>query len=131
MANPTCILIYLSSRYSPLFFSWQSKHKEDTSTTHPILLDELKLEVYPFVLHAFPLPCVTMCSISPPFICVCVCVPCVLLFCYFCFQANPKPISFYHPTTKEVSTAMGTPMEGFFDGANIVAEAIASTSAAA
>ncbi|KAL4654020.1 hypothetical protein ACB092_01G348000 [Castanea dentata] len=46
-------------------------------------------------------------------------------------QADPEPIFIYHPTTKEVSAAMGTPMEDFFDGANVVAEAMASAFAAA
>ena len=74
MTNPTCIFIYFPSLCSSFFFflfsfyfflfftSWQSKHKEDTSTTRPILLDEPELEVYPFLLHAFPLSRVTMCS---------------------------------------------------------------------
>lgn len=40
------------------------------------------------------------------------------------------PLSVYHPTTKEISTTMGTPIEGFFYGADVVFEAMASTSAA-
>ncbi|KAK9988300.1 hypothetical protein SO802_028539 [Lithocarpus litseifolius] len=52
-----------------------SKHKEDTSATHSILLDELELGI------------------------------------------DLEPLSVYHPTSEEVSLAMGTPMEGFFDGA--------------
>ncbi|KAL0004745.1 hypothetical protein SO802_012306 [Lithocarpus litseifolius] len=47
------------------------------------------------------------------------------------FEAKPKPISIYHPTAEEISAAMGTPMEGFFDGADVVAEAIATASPAA
>ena len=41
------------------------------------------------------------------------------------------PSSVYHPMIEEISTAMGTPMEGFFDGTNVVAEAMASTSSTA
>ena len=52
-----------------------------------------------------------------------------ILFCVL--QADPKPISIYHPTTKEVSAAMGTLMEGFFDRVDVVAEAMASASIAA
>ena len=41
---------------------------------------------------------------------------------YFCVpQVDLKPISVYHLMTEEVSTAMGIPMEGFFDGADVVA----------
>ena len=50
-----------------------------------------------------------------------------LLFCVL--QAELEPISIYHPTTEEVSTAMGTPMEGFFDGADVVAGALAFATA--
>ena len=39
---------------------WQSKHKEDTSATYPILLDEPKFKVHPFPLHASSLPRVLM-----------------------------------------------------------------------
>ena len=58
MGNSTCILIHLSF-FS--FFSRKSKHKEDTSATYPILLDELELEVHSFPLHAFSLPHVAVC----------------------------------------------------------------------
>ena len=50
--------------HSSLFFffsSWQSKHKEDTSITYPILLDEPELKVHSFPLHAFSLPRVALC----------------------------------------------------------------------
>ena len=69
-ANPTYILIYLPSLCSFLYFfitSWQSKRKEDTSSTHPILLDKMELEVYPVLLHAFPMSHVTVCSFFVPF----------------------------------------------------------------
>ena len=50
-------------------------------------------------------------------------------FSFFsCFQADPKPLSVYHPTTDEISTTMHTPMEGFFDEVDIVAQAMASAS---
>ena len=48
-----------------------------------------------------------------------------------CALPISEPLSIYHPTTEEVSAAMGTPMEGFFDEADIVAEAMASNSAVA
>ncbi|XP_065628427.1 uncharacterized protein LOC111985721 isoform X2 [Quercus suber] len=46
-------------------------------------------------------------------------------------KVDLEPISIYHPTTEEVFAGMGTPMEGFFDGADVVAEAMAFASAAA
>ena len=49
---------YLFSLF--VFFFWQSKHMGDTFSTHPILLDELKLKVNPSPSHAFLLPRVTM-----------------------------------------------------------------------
>ena len=60
MGNSTCILIHLSFFFS-FFFSQKSKHKEETSATYPILLDEPELEVHSFPLHAFSLPRVAMC----------------------------------------------------------------------
>ena len=48
-----------------------------------------------------------------------------LLFCVL--QAEPELISIYHPMAKEVFVAMGTPMEGFFNRADMVAETMAST----
>ena len=47
------------------------------------------------------------------------------------FQADPEPFSVYHPTTEEIFTALGTPMEGFFDGAEVVTKAMAFPFAAA
>ena len=44
-------------------------------------------------------------------------------FFSFFFQANPKPLSVYYPTSEEVSATIGTPMKGFFDGADIMTEA--------
>nr|XP_023891545.1 uncharacterized protein LOC112003569 isoform X2 [Quercus suber] len=46
-------------------------------------------------------------------------------------KVDLEPISIYHPTTEEVFADMGTPMEGFFDGADVVAEAMAFASTAA
>ena len=42
---------------------------------------------------------------------------------HFFFQDEPEPISVYHPIAKELSASIGTPMEGFFDGADVVFEA--------
>ena len=60
---------------------------------------------------------------------------CLFIFFFFFFnffiQVDLKPLSVYHPTSGEVSIAMGMPMEGFFDGADIVAEAMTSTSTTA
>ena len=41
-------------------------------------------------------------------------------FFLFVFQDEPEPISVYHPTAEEIFASMGTPMEGFFDGADVV-----------
>ena len=40
-------------------------------------------------------------------------------------QAKPEPISIYHLMAEEISIDISTPMEGFFDGTDVVAEAIA------
>ena len=61
---------------------------------------------------------------------------CLFIFFFFFFlnffiQVDLKPLSVYHPTSGEVSIAMGMPMEGFFDGVDIVAEAMTSTSTTA
>ena len=40
-------------------------------------------------------------------------------------QAEPEPISIYHRIAEKVFAAMGTPMEGFFDGADVVVQAMA------
>ena len=47
----------------------------------------------------------------------------LFFFFIFFFQDEPEPISVYHPTAKELSASMGTPMESFFDGADVVFEA--------
>ena len=63
---------------------------------------------------------------------------CVLIHLFFFFfflnffiKVDLKPLSVYHPTSGEISIAMGMPMEGFFNGADIVAEAMTSTSTTA
>ena len=38
----------------------------------------------------------------------------------FILQDEPEPISIYHPTVEELSASMGTPMEGFFEGADVM-----------
>ena len=49
------------------------------------------------------------------------------LFIYFLFflKVDPEPLSVYHPMSREFPTAMGMPIEGFFNEADIVADAIA------
>nr|POE80513.1 hypothetical protein CFP56_04871 [Quercus suber] len=71
--------------YPAFAAKWRSKHKEDTSATGPIVLDEPELE------------------------------------------DEPKPLSIYRPISEELSASMGTPMEGFFDGANEVTPTPAET----
>ena len=53
-------------------------------------------------------------------------VPYFSSFFFFFFQDKPKPISVYHPTIDEISTSMGAPMEGFFDGVDVVFRTTAS-----
>ena len=133
--------------FSFFFLFLQFKHKKDTSTTCPILLDEPKLEVCPSLLHVFPLPCVIMCLVSSSssfffffFVYICITTypalfssaPLSFIYLFFWyFQADPEPFSVYHPTTEEIFTALGTPMEGFFDGAEVVTKAMAFPFAAA
>ena len=50
-------------------------------------------------------------------------LPHFFYFLFFVSQVKPEPISIYHPTAEEISSSMGTPMEGFYDGANVVFEA--------
>ena len=85
----------------------------------------------------FLLPCVIICPISfSPFLYINIYIYIYvristyhaflsLLFCVL--QAEPELISIYHPMAKEVFVAMGTPMEGFFNRADMVAETMAST----
>ena len=44
-------------------------------------------------------------------------------------QAELEPISIYHPMTEEIFAAIGAPMEGFLDGADVVTEAMATAAA--
>ena len=128
------MLIYLLLLFFFFVFlitSWQFKYKEDTSATHPILLDEPKLEVYPSLLHAFPLSCVSMCNLFSFFFFIIIIHSSLFFSLFICFQTGPEPLSVYHPTSEEIYAAMGTPMEDFFDGVDIVAEAIAFTFATA
>ena len=48
----------------------------------------------------------------------------------FIFQDKPKPISIYHPTAEELSASIGTPMGGFFEGANVMFGTTASATPA-
>ena len=54
-----------------------------------------------------------------------------LYYYFFIFRLNPSPFLFINPQVGKFSTVMGTPMEGFFDGVDIVVEAMASVSIAA
>ena len=49
---------------------------------------------------------------------------------FFLFLGWPRAPFVHHPMSEEVSATIGTPIEGFFDGAAIVAEAMASASTA-
>ena len=53
------------------------------------------------------------------------------LFFFFCFQVDLEPLFVYHPTSEEVSIAIGTPMKGFFNGADIMDEPMAFSLAVA
>ena len=46
-------------------------------------------------------------------------------------QAELEPISIYHPMIEEIFAAIGAPMEGFLDGADVVTEAMATAAAQA
>ena len=50
--NLTCLLTSFFDSVSCSPFPLQSKHKEDTSATYPIVLDEPELEVR-FLIHQF------------------------------------------------------------------------------
>ena len=87
-------------------------------------------------LHVFPLPCVIVClvfSLSSSFRIYMhyhlLRVPLLLifLFCFMFFSLSLSPSPSITPMTKEVCAAMGTPMESFFDEANVVADAMTST----
>ena len=93
--------------------------------------------------HSFPLFLSCMCShchasLIFPFLSLlfflhhqllCIFLP-FIFFLLHILQAESEPISIYHPTAKEVFTAMGTPMEGFFNRANLVVEGMAPTASA-
>ena len=81
------------------------------------------LPLFSSLLPIFPLPYAIGCFISllTSSLVTDSFVP--LFFFFFFFQDEPEPISVYHPTAKELSASMGTPMESFFDGADVVFEA--------
>ena len=141
----SCSQLHMHTYYLPLYIyiyiSRQSKHKEDTTATHPILLNELELEVYSSLSHAFSLPCVTMCS--PSFFIIIHhffflhaylsllnihLLSFSFFFFFYAFRLTLSPFSIYHPMSEEVSAAISTPMEGCFDGADIMSEAMATAS---
>ena len=47
-------------------------------------------------------------------------------FLFSCSSGRAQAYLHISPTAKEISTAMGTPMKGFFDGVDVVAEAMAT-----
>ena len=75
----------------------------------------------PSFLYTYALPLISRSSLLLFF----------FFFFFLCFQVDLKPISIYNLTTEEVSAAMGTSIEGFFNRADLVTEAMASASVAA
>ena len=104
--------------------TWQSKYKDDTSTTRFILLNELETKV-----NSFPYLCIHPYSLSLSYFIIYIC--CILVHPSSCFEilslVNPELISIYCPMSKEALVTTGMPMEGFFDRADIVVEAMGST----
>ena len=45
---------------------------------------------------------------------------------FFFLKVDPELLSVYHPTSREFLATMGMPIEGFFNVADIVVEAMAS-----
>ena len=88
-----------SSLSSPFFFffplPWQSKHKEDTSTTCPILLDEPEFKIHSFPLHEFALPRVVVCSF---FSFACLFIPsfCINTCSLPSFSSSSSPFLFFY-----------------------------------
>ena len=72
---------------------------------------------------SFPFACnpIAMCHYMPRFF---LSLSSSALF-FLCFQVDLEPFSVYHLTTKEIFVAMGTLMEGFFDGDDVVIEVMA------
>ena len=106
----------------------QFKYKEDTYATRPILLDEPKVEVHPFpfilfylffFFFAFPYLCMHSC----PFFIVFFLYAYLPFFSYFDLLSLSlsRAISVYHPMSEEAPVTIGTPIEGFFDGTDVVA----------
>ena len=90
-------------------------------------------------MHAFALPRVVVCSFFSfaclfiPSICINTCpLPSFSsssfpFFKFFFFlKVDPELLSVYHPTSREFLATMGMPIEGFFNVADIVVEAMAS-----
>ena len=128
MANPDTLADFSLQPYLLFSFPSQSKHKKDTSITHPILLDEPDFEVHHFPsLLFFFFTCVSSATCLWSSHLVTGSFVLHFSFSFFFFSDEPEPLSVYHPTTDELSASMGTPMEGFFDGANVVFGTPAST----
>ena len=85
------------------------------------------LPSFPSLLPIFPLPYAIGCliSLSASLLVTASFVP------HFFFQDEPEPISVYHPMAEELFASMGTPMESFFDGFDVVFEAATLTPPAA
>ena len=49
----------------------------------------------------------------------------------FILQDEPEPISIYYSIAKELSASIGTPMEGFFEGVDVMFGTTASAAPAA
>ena len=58
---------------------------------------------------------------------LCLFTPSLFLVSISFTQIDTKPISFYYPTSEEAPIITGTPMVSFFDGADAIVEAMAST----
>ena len=104
------------------------------SATRPILLDEPEFEVQllPSIFFTFPLPhtfsrvpSLFFLSSSYGFLCF------SFFLVTFIFQDEPEPISIYRPTAEELFASMGIPMEGFFEGADVMFRTITSIASAA
>ena len=134
MISPHTLVNSSLHLYLLLSFLLQSKHNEDVFATRPISLDKPEFEIclLPFfllffssLLPIFPLPYATSClmsiSLSTSSLVMDGLVP--FFFFSFAFQDKPEPISVYHPMAKEISASIGTPMEGFFEGANVMFKA--------
>ena len=66
--------------------TWQSKYKEDTSATHPILLDNPEAEVHSFPFFTFPYLCMHPCSLFYIYIYI-------YIYFFFFVPVHPFPFS--------------------------------------